>query len=397
MFDKLFKGNILKKIEKISKNTSLFFIPSISYGMNDHIQIAFLTNSFRNRFNENYGNTQIKNNIYLIGPINRNSQNPQIILKTSTNLNALVNEYDNSDKLISLAAKNQIIRYSAIRNNNIIIGLYTEYCELGNLRDFRRRLQNLNPIYVTCMVAKRLVDILLNFYSNKFVHFNISPLTILIDSYFNIKLCGLDNGEFIENNHEIQLRKTNYLFNAPEVLKGENISGIKNLSKAEIFSLGCILYWLFTGRYPYENPDTIHTPETLYINNVCDKNFEVDYSPFKEYLYFEKGKEEFIKQLVDFIKKCLEPDYEKRIGISELIEHPFIKVFCKYIQEFKDNLNNANILYTGFVTGNIPEIDKTIENTHIKKDKIEEILNKNIKNKRKKRFFRKIKSKNKNK
>ena len=129
---------------------------------------------------------------------------------------------------------------------------------------------------------------------------------------------------------------------APEILKGEEYN-----YKADLWSIGIIIYRLYFGKFPFPGLE-----KQALINNI-EKNGNK--------LIKKTGN----KELDDLIKRLLEKDVSKRLKWSEYLNHIFFK--DKYnkiilIYEKKSDYNEANNIFGS----------KFVENN---KDKIELIIN----------------------
>jgi len=103
---------------------------------------------------------------------------------------------------------------------------------------------------------------------------------------------------------------------APEMIEG------KAYPQSDIWSLGVIAYLMLLGKHPFEG-DTL---EALF-DNIKNKELNLYYLV----------KLDCSEESKDFIIKCLNKDYNKRITTSECLEHPWITKFS-----FRKNSNLIN-------------------------------------------------------
>ena len=103
---------------------------------------------------------------------------------------------------------------------------------------------------------------------------------------------------------------------APEMIEGNAYP------QSDIWSLGVIVYLMLLGKHPFEG-DTL---EALF-NNIKNKELNL----------YELIKLDCSEESKDFIIKCLNKDYNKRITTSECLEHPWITKFS-----FRKNSNLIN-------------------------------------------------------
>ena len=103
---------------------------------------------------------------------------------------------------------------------------------------------------------------------------------------------------------------------APEMIEGNAYP------QSDVWSLGIIVYLMLLGKHPFEG-DTL---EALF-NNIKNKELNL----------YELIKLDCSEESKDFIIKCLNKDYNKRITTSECLEHPWITKFS-----FRKNSNLIN-------------------------------------------------------
>ena len=103
---------------------------------------------------------------------------------------------------------------------------------------------------------------------------------------------------------------------APEIIEGNAYP------QSDIWSLGVIVYLMLLGKHPFEG-DTL---EALF-NNIKNKELNL----------YDLVKLDCSEESKDFIIKCLNKDYNKRITTSECLEHLWITKFS-----FRKNSNLIN-------------------------------------------------------
>ena len=103
---------------------------------------------------------------------------------------------------------------------------------------------------------------------------------------------------------------------APEMIEGNAYP------QSDIWSLGVIVCLMLLGKHPFEG-DTL---EALF-DNIKNKELNLYYLV----------KLDCSEESKDFIIKCLNKDYNKRITTSECLEHPWITKFS-----FRKNSNLIN-------------------------------------------------------
>ena len=94
----------------------------------------------------------------------------------------------------------------------------------------------------------------------------------------------------------------------------ELIQNLPYNSEIDIWSLGVIIYYIFTSCYPFAGKTEDEIEE-----KILEENVE-----------FKDGEWEIISDKVkDLIQKCLEKNPEERISINDFISHPWFQILNK--------------------------------------------------------------------
>ncbi|XP_030054929.1 dual specificity protein kinase TTK [Microcaecilia unicolor] len=102
-------------------------------------------------------------------------------------------------------------------------------------------------------------------------------------------------------------------FMAPEAIKvisSHEESRSKISCKSDVWSLGCILYYMAYGRTPFQHI-TNHFSK---LQAIINPSYEIEFPDIPE------------KDLLDVLKKCLVRNYKQRISIPELLVHPYVQI-----------------------------------------------------------------------
>ncbi len=163
---------------------------------------------------------------------------------------------------------------------------------------------------------KEMVRAVDEIHKNGVIHADLKPENfVLIDGKVKLIDFGISNA-ILKNQTSIYREnsigtidymspETLTLRTGPAYNDGENREAIKYNCKTDIWSLGCILYDLASGRTPYQCcRDKIKA--------IKNPNYKIDYSSVKD------------EKLLDCIKKCLQHDQTKRPSASELLQHPYL-------------------------------------------------------------------------
>ena len=189
-----------------------------------------------------------------------------------------------------------------------------EYCSRGELFDFIEKTEfGLKEKYAKFLFRKILKGVQA-FHNLGICHRDLKLENILLDEYFNPKICDFGFATEIEGkNNSGKLTKflgsKNYA--APEMSLNKPYNGIK----ADIFSLGVILFNLATGKIGFIEAN-INDPYYKYIIN-------------HHYSIYWKIVQEIIGEIPDEIKtlyiKMVNFNEEKRPTIEEILNDSWMK------------------------------------------------------------------------
>ena len=229
-----------------------------------------------------------------------------------------------------------------------------EYGKNGDLEFFIRNL--LKKIIIsettTNYFAKQILDGLEYLHKKcKIVHMDIKPGNIIVDSGLSAKICDFSVSCSYSNFEPENLVRFPFVgtgkFMPPEIIAKANMK-IKEAEKIDIYSLGVTLYCLFYGKYPYNLEEIEGKDYDKILRQIQTKKLE-----FPE-------KRKISLKFKDFLEKCLEKDYKKRIGIREAFNHPWIKA-SKAIFDEKENLGCLENFLIKMITDNISNFNELIK------------------------------------
>ena len=145
-------------------------------------------------------------------------------------------------------------------------------------------------------VARQLLNLLNSFKNNNIQHKELRSDIICLDSDNNLKL--LDYGEFVELNSQNveEIKNEINKYSPPEHINEEDIN-----ENFDIYSFGCLLFELFSIK-DNKNNENNNDLSTINVDNNLSKILSQKINPL----------------FLNIIKKCIEPDKEKRIKFDEL-------------------------------------------------------------------------------
>uniref|UniRef100_A0A6Q2X3A9 Mitogen-activated protein kinase kinase kinase 4 n=1 Tax=Esox lucius TaxID=8010 RepID=A0A6Q2X3A9_ESOLU len=201
-----------------------------------------------------------------------------------------------------------LVRYFGVELHREEMYIFMEYCDEGTLEEVSRLgLQE----HVIRLYSKQITTAINVLHEHGIVHRDIKGANIFLTSSGLIKLgdfgCSvkLNNAQTMPGEVNSTMGTAAYM--APEVItraKGEGHG-----RAADIWSLGCVLIEMVTGKRPWHEYE--HNFQIMYKVGMGHK------PPIPEKLSTE-GK--------DFLGHCLESEPKRRWTASTLLDHPFVKV-----------------------------------------------------------------------
>jgi serine/threonine protein kinase len=205
----------------------------------------------------------------------------------------------------------QLIDYFETLEEIIIVLKYIKGNTLGNfLKEKNFNLNEMEVANIIYQIAQGLE------YLQKFgiVHRDIKPDNIMIskkekDSNIIIKIMDFGFSRIVSKEEKLMEGFGTLYYAAPEL-----IQNLPYNLEIDIWSLGVIIYYIFTGCYPFSGKTEDEIEE-----NILEENVE-----------FKDGEWETISDKVkDLIQKCLEKNPEERINIKQFIDHPWFQILNK--------------------------------------------------------------------
>lgn len=195
--------------------------------------------------------------------------------------------------------------------------LVMDYCPNGDLHSYLEKMEKCRvPVSQAWVFFTQIVDGLYFMYQNDIAHRDISLENVLLDADLNCKICdfGLSVKATAETNEKVG--KPYYI--APEVYNEENYDPMK----ADVWSLGVVLFIMITGSPVYENADPSSSRFKLLAKYGVG-----------EVINIWKMNDFFTPETLDILSQMLQMDPSKRISIEDLYNLPCIQ---EYISEEKD-------------------------------------------------------------
>lgn len=196
-----------------------------------------------------------------------------------------------------------IVTYLGSSSDDVHVNIFLEYVPGGSLSSM---LTNYGP-FEEPLIRNFTRQILIGvnyLHSKNIIHRDIKGANILIDIKGEVKISDFGISKKLTSNTNISKRASlqgSVYWMAPEVVKQ-----IATTAKADIWSVGCLIVEMFTGKHPFPNFSQmqaifkIGTHNTPEIPKWCTP----------------EGR--------DFLEQTFILDYEKRPGAAELLNHSFL-------------------------------------------------------------------------
>ena len=206
-------------------------------------------------------------------------------------------------------------------NNNItekekIFFEIIEYAQNGELKDYILGTSTRLPEKISSKIFSKIVKALQYIHENNIAHCDIKPENILLDKNFSPKLSDFGFSQTFKGNEgDYMLHQFNGtdIYCAPETRKAY-ITGFNGV-KHDIFSLGVLLFVITIGSFPFDRAS--YSDEKYRF--IVKKN----YKRYWEYFNFVDISEEF----KDLINKLICVTPAQRLGLNEILEHPWVRKY----------------------------------------------------------------------
>ena len=294
---------------------------------------------------------EINGNYNIINQISKNESLIEYKIQRKSDLNIfkslkIINKKvlnENNEKIIEeikiLCSLNheRIIKVENCFYDENYFYIITEYCKLGTLYDLKKKKTFKEN--QTKFIIYQLLAAVQYLCSKNFIHTDINPMNILIDSSFKYKGEEYYFIKILDFTYKSNSSKVKNLeINLPYYISPEILEMDFN-NKCDIWSIGIILYEMLHGYLPFKGKDY---EEVIY--NVKNSNIHYDSN--------------IVSQIgLNLLKKMLVRNYEERLNSDECLNH----IWFERIEEIKPDETNKNEL------SQIKEEDDIINNNGHKK------------------------------
>ena len=216
-----------------------------------------------------------------------------------------------------------IVRYLGSECNDTFFNIFLEYVPGGSLSTLIQNYGTFEEVLIRTFV-KQILSGLVYLHEKNIVHRDIKGANILVDNKSVVKIVDFgiskkmaepdakaNRGSVISlvapgvvqrDNRQSKLQGSVFWM-APEVVKSYHYS-----KKADIWSLGCLIVEMITGKNPWAPMDQMQAMYKI--------GMGLGHPP-----YDESG---VSPELKGFLERCFTGQYKERAAGSELVKHPFL-------------------------------------------------------------------------
>ncbi|HWF61823.1 MAG TPA: protein kinase [Nitrospira sp.] len=145
-----------------------------------------------------------------------------------------------------------IVEIYAIEEEQKTQFLVMEFCPGSNLRAIMRQAQL--PVREAIHISRQLASALAYAHAQGIIHRDIKPANMLFDKRGKAKLTDFGIAAALD---EAALTSVGQVIGTPEYMAPEQARGLKLDGRADLYSLGIVMYEMLTGKTPYsESPGT---------------------------------------------------------------------------------------------------------------------------------------------
>ena len=208
---------------------------------------------------------------------------------------------------------NIITLYDIIENEEKIY-IIMEYCAGSDLFAYIEERNFKLPEKHAAQIIRKLSSAVYYLHSFGIIHRDVKPENILMTDkteYADIRLLDFGLSKIVRQGEKCTEPYGTLSYVSPEVLQD-----IPYDERCDLWSIGVITYLLLSGVLPFDDENNI---KEIARKTVYEK------TPFYPSLFQNVSKE-----AIDFVDKLLQKDPDKRMKMTELFEHPWMKKYFKH-------------------------------------------------------------------
>ena len=231
----------------------------------------------------------------------------KVVPKNKSHINESNPEIVNEIEILKNLEHQNIVKIYEFFEGKKYFYIVTEYCNEGNLKRKIDQKEFITEIDAAAIMFQ-LFSAIAYCNQNKIMHRDLKAENIMLNDKTiyglpYVKIIDFGTAKIYENEFENIVIGTLY-YMAPEVLNK------KYTNKCDMWSLGVILYYLFTKRLPFKAKNK---PQLSYYIQNCKYN--INLGPLKN----------ASDELKDLIQKLLVINIEDRISVNDALNHLWFK------------------------------------------------------------------------
>lgn len=234
-----------------------------------------------------------------------------ILNKSSTRNQQDLEALETEIELLSTLEHPNIVKYFGTERTPNHIYIFLEYVSGGSIQGLLQKFGKFT-VSVVKIYTRQILQGLHFLHSRQIIHHDIKGANILCTAAGSCKLADFGASRTLQNlqgDSNMSMRGT-VLWMAPEVIKQQAVG-----RQCDIWSIGCTIYEMLTGKPPYHNFGS----QTAAMFNIASAKDPPPYpvNSQGEILVDKDGQE--------FLDACLQPDQNKRQTAHWLLNHAFVR------------------------------------------------------------------------
>ncbi|KAG6529676.1 mitogen-activated protein kinase kinase kinase 5-like [Zingiber officinale] len=209
-------------------------------------------------------------------------------------------------KFLSQFKHPNIVQYYGTETIEDQLYIYLEYVHPGSINKYVRQHCGAMTESVVRNFTRHILNGLIYLHSKNIVHRDIKGANLLVDVNGVVKLADFGMAKHLSGAARTLSLKGSPFWMAPEMLQATTNKEIGYDLAVDIWSLGCTIIEMFTGKHPWSNLDG---PQAMFKVLLEDP-------PMPETLSSE-GK--------DFLRRCFHRNPAERPTAKMLLDHPFLQ------------------------------------------------------------------------
>ncbi|KAL6067644.1 MAP microtubule affinity-regulating kinase 1 [Balamuthia mandrillaris] len=203
-------------------------------------------------------------------------------------------------RIMTLLDHPNIVQLYQVIDTPDTTSIVMEYCEGGDLYDFISTYRRLS-LPEALRIFRQIVAGLLYCHQHYVIHRDIKPENLLLTPDRQVKIGDFGFSRSFNPHDAMETACGSLTYAAPEVIAGKGYLG----PKADVWSLGCVLYVLLTGSLPFDGANDFE---------VIPK---IRKGKFQDSEYLDEG------NMRELITCMLNPDPQKRANLEDIQKHPW--------------------------------------------------------------------------